>query len=305
MCQDFENLMDMYKSKDPVQREYCIRRSSKLPSAERIKLLKIALKDRSSYVLATVAAVLKTDPLEELETEMIDLFQRCSEDGKKHDPGCSIRSHLAIAFGKLKSTSAVELLKKGSRTFQVESILDSAGQLRGNCCLALADIASSDGFFDIVNALFDDSPPNSSVQFDIRSRIAAIHALIRTGRVDAKAPIWIKLKIRDNPSVLQECMHALVEMGDPNAFEAMYPYLHDRDSALVAAASIQLIRLDRKDAIVLVLEQLETLPDELIQAVVIALAGERTDLAQTTLLQLQQSENKKIVEYVSDTLGCS
>ena len=117
-----EGLEAKLRSRDPKER---LKATSQIVQAYRPDyqpLLLTALKDSSNYTASMAAEALGRLGDETIWPTLIERFASLSENGIKRDSGCHIRSQLAMAFGRREVHSAVEVLRKGVRTVQIEPV---------------------------------------------------------------------------------------------------------------------------------------------------------------------------------------
>jgi HEAT repeat protein len=100
--------------------------------------------------------------------------------------------------------------------------------------------------------------------------------------------------------VLQECMQAVVELEDDDALELLRPYLSHRDQHLAAFAALMIAQTRDPQALSLILETLDRLTGDPLQATILALTAIRTDEAQAALKQLVTSDRKDIKRILTE-----
>lgn len=299
MSMDADALDGLIKSKVLEDRIRAVRRSSKLPVAERQAPLLRLLRDRANYVAAMAAEALGSVATWESAGEMRDRFLWLSEDGLKRDAGCHIRSHLAYGFGRLEYLPARDVLRLGLRTVQIEPVagvpFDTAASLRANCALALAHLREPDAVREIAPLLFDTGENRidrivnprgipKRILPEVRKKMA--QALAATGDSTAVIPLSIKLRFPGDEAaeVLQECMRAIVTVGAEDAVDALMPYLQHHDSHLAAFAAVMIAETGAPEAAGLIKSTIEDLYGDALRAVILALASVRTDEARDLLM---------------------
>ena len=288
-----------------------VRQLARFSDLDAQHLLVAVLKDRSSYV-ATIAAEKLAECAEApLLPALLTHFDYLCVEGTKRDPGCHVRSKLAYAFGRLEVMSAVEALRIGIKTVQMEPVggvpTDTAIHLRANCALALAQLRDPRALRDISILLFDEGNPNytaasNALYVTVKSRKAAAQALSRLGNPAGVVPLAIKLAYprSETPEVLQECMSAVVDLEDDDALELLKPYLSHRDQHLTAFAALMIARTRDPQALPLILQTLDRLTGDPLQATILGLSTIRTDEAQAALKQLATSDRKEIKRIVAE-----
>ncbi len=275
---------------------------------ERQGLLLAALSDRSSYVAALAAEELGRSADLAGARAMVERFEFLSEDGPTRDPGCHVRAHLAFGCGRLEYQGAVDALRVGIRTVQIEPVagvpFDTGAHLRANCALALAQLHAPDALRDISLVLFETDPKllahePSTGGYDYRTsgaRKAAAQALRRLGDPNVVVPLTLKLKIgdRDSPDVLQECIQTLAELEDPRLVEIAGPYLSASDPHLAAYAGLMLARTRDPQVVPLLLGAAQRLTDEPLEAVLIALGSMRIPESDRALEALRHDDRRAV-----------
>ena len=262
-----------------------------------VELLLRALRDRNHYVAALAAEALTEHADEESAPTLVERFAHLSENGPKRDPGCHIRSNLAIALGRLDYGPAADILRVGICTVQLEAAyggpVDNADHLRGNCALALAQIRGPDAVRDISLLLFGNTeemllPEEPVPQHSLQERKFAAQALAHCGNRQALVPLAAKLRYpdREDPDVLQECMQAVVDLQDPRALELLEPYLHHRDQHLAAFAALMVARTGVPQAADLIRDTIDRLSSDPLKAAVMALTVVRSEEGQAALSEL-------------------
>lgn len=281
------------KSKETKERIQATQWLARQASVEAQELLLKVLETRSGYEASVAAEALgKMAEDDEALRRMVARFIYLSEEGKKRDGGCHIRAHLAYGFGQRRFQGAVEALRIGIRTVQLEPVggvpFDVGAHLRANCALALGYMMAPDAVRDISLLLFE---PNDLLQQKVGARKSAAQALGLTCDPHALVPLTLKLTYSENeaPDVLQECMQSLVQLEDPRAVEILTPYLAHSDKALAAYAALMIARTGDPSAAEAIYSAVEMFSGEALQAVVLALASLRTENARATLLRLADS----------------
>ena len=264
-----------------------------------------ALHDKASYVATLAAQQLAERATVAALPDMQAHFAYLAEDGLKRDPGCHVRANLAFAFGRLEVQQAIDLLRIGIKTVQIEAVggvpTDTATQLRAHCALALAHMRAPDALRDIAPLLFDYGNPgftaHSHADFvTVEVRKAAAQALARLASVDSIVPLAIKLTYPagETAEVLQECMGAVVDLEDDRALELLSPYLQHHDPQLAAYAGLMLARARVPEALPLLLELLDRLTGDPLHAVLLAISTLRTDEAMDALRELAKSKRAEV-----------
>lgn len=265
-------LLSSSKTEDRIR---AVQRLAASGSADDLKLLLAALRDRSSYVAGLAAAALEDQAPWEFCHDLLAAFDYAMAAGPKRDPGCSVRTHLAIALGRHAYAFAADAMRAGVACVQVEYIggmpVDTAPPLRAACAQVLAEIRHPDALRDIGLLLFEltDSPMETAA-----ARVGAARALARLA--DAAGATLLAIKLRNPagevPEVITECMQALIQLEDERAHEALIPYLSAEELPMAAFAAMTLARTRRVEAALAIADCVDRFRGELQETVVLALA---------------------------------
>lgn len=309
------SLHKLLKSRKTEDRIRALGQLTNLPDAERIPLLLETLDDSSKFVAAMAAERLRDVSEWRVAPKLVEKFLFLSESGLSRDPGCHIRGHLAFALGKMEFHGAIEALRIGIRTHQIEPVggvpFDTGAHLRANCALALAQLRASDALRDITLLLFDLSghafAGDTQAHIKVEPRKAAAQAMVILGDRNALIPLTLRLVYPQNEhaDVLQECMTAVVELEDDRLIETLSPYLSHSDQFLAAHAALCLARSQNPEALPLLLDTLSYLSGNPLRAVVFALQVIRSDAAHTALIGLLAHPREAVrlaaIEALADT----
>lgn len=297
MTSEAETLAALLKSKRTEDRVRAVTHLAKGDHPEKVRWLLGALQDKANYVAALAAEALRECADWAACGVMRDWFLHLSEDGKRRDPGCHVRAHLAFAFGRMEYFPAVDALRIGIRTVQIEPVggvpFDTGTHLRANCALALAQMRAPDALRDITLLLFDTSGnalagEHNSAAVKMEARKTAAQAMARLGDRNALVPLTLRLTYPQNemPEVLQECMQAVVALEDERAVELLAPYLRHTDPFLAAYAALMIAQTRTPEAPALLKEVIPTFRGNALQATILALFTLRTEEAQRALHSL-------------------
>jgi HEAT repeat protein len=151
-------------------------------------------------------------------------------DGAKRDPVC--RGKVAIARALHDRDEWSELFEAGARAVQMEPALggpvDTAGELRGICGLALAHFGRPEALDVLADLLADPEVP---------ARIAAGQGLGDAGRPDASALLRFKLHTGDlHSEVIGACASSLLALQKAAAIEFVATLLDGEHAEAVALA---------------------------------------------------------------------
>jgi HEAT repeat protein len=237
---------------------------------------------------------------------MVERFLWLAEKGATRDVGCHVRAHLALAFGKRECHLAIDALRIGVKTVQIEAVggvpFDVGAFLRANSALALAQMRAPDALRDIAPMLFDFGKNRVGAKIstpEIRSvtRVAAAQALGILGNREALAVLAAKLLFpdRESPDVLQECMASVIALQDERALELLTPYLDTHpDEMLAAYAGLMIAQSRAPEAPILLRDSLPRFSGDSLQVVLMALTTLRTAEAEAILEELSVDGSRAV-----------
>lgn len=300
---------ELLRSRKTEDRIRAVRQLARMNLAEATPGLLIALNDRSGFVAAEAAKALGEGADDAACAQMTARFLELSEDGGRHDPGCHVRAALAFGLGQREYYGAVEALRIGIQTRQIEPVggvpFDTGAHLRSNCALALAQIRPPDALRAIAPLLFDtgvNGISGAGPALTGEPRKLAAQAIARTG--DRNGGILLALKLRfpgnESADVLQECMQALLDLEDPDAEAILIPYLEHRDQGLAAYAALMLARTRSTEAVEAIVESLPRLRGNALEAVLLALVGVRSEQSEAALTWLSREGSREVQRLLKD-----
>jgi HEAT repeat protein len=269
------------------------------------------LNDKNNYIAALAAEALGKCADLTAAAVMIDRFESISENGVKLDPGCHIRAHLAYAFGRTECLHADDVLRKGIRAVQIEAVggvpFDTAGHLRANCALALAQIRAPGVLRDISILLFDDGQ-GMFARLDRRDvvgmepRRAAAKALGNLGIAEARVPLTLRILHAngESPGVLQQCMRSLVELEDPDAPALLMRIAEKDDPELAVYAGLMLAQARAEGAEQALRGLIGRYSGDAMRASILALASMRTELAESYLKEMAEGGRTAVREAIKE-----
>ncbi|MCW3095846.1 MAG: hypothetical protein JWL77_1464 [Chthonomonadaceae bacterium] len=280
--------------------------TERLPEEMQCELLLRALEDKTNYVAAEAAKRLGECADMAADVVMVERFLWLAEKGATRDVGCHIRANLAIAFGKRECHLAIDALRIGVKTVQIEAVggvpFDVGAHLRANSALALAQMRARDALRDIAPMLFDFGKNRVGARIntpEIRSltRVAAAEALGILGNQEALAVLAAKLLFpeKESPDVLQECMNSVVALRDERILELLTPYLElHPDEMLAAYAGLMIAQSRAPEAPVLLRDSLYRFSGDALEAVLMALTTLRTVESEAILEELSVDGSRAV-----------
>jgi hypothetical protein len=256
-------------------------------SAEGLTTLRHILASRQSLAIARAAKLIGKVQLAELMPPLTQAFGQLLLKPTDTDPGCLAKQEIAQALYRLES-SETELFLKGIRHIQMEPVWggkeDRAAKLRGICALGLVRANYAHVLVELADLLAD---PESE------ARIAAARAIAYSGNPNGVPLLRLRLKIGDDPAVVQECMIALLKLAPETSLalarELLYrPKGLDISKANISeAVALALGESRLTDALPLLQDWwAQTQPLELRQSGLLAIALLRTDLALEFLIDV-------------------
>ncbi len=200
-----------------------------------VVLLRKALGDKNSHVMATAAEIVAENELSELEADLAKAFGALLKQPAKADPGCRAKHALADALYHLES-AAEEVFLPGARHIQLEPVwggqADTAAALRGVCGLGLVRMHHRHALIVLADLLADPEPD---------ARIAAARALGYSGDLAAAPLLRFKARSGDErPEVVYECFLALLKVDAEIALPFVAGFLRQADPALAESAALAL-----------------------------------------------------------------
>jgi HEAT repeat protein len=204
-------------------------------SPETQAALRKALTSKANHVAARAAEIAGQFQLLELESDLVEAFDRFMINAHKTDPGCAAKRAIAEALYRMESHQA-EVYLTGIGHVQPEPVWggkeDTAAALRAVCALALVRINYPNVMLELAQLLADPEP---------EARIAAARAIGYAG-MDAGVPLLrFKALTGDaHPQVLVECFTALLQLAPEPSLAFVAGFLQRDDRVLQEAAAVAL-----------------------------------------------------------------
>jgi hypothetical protein len=162
--------------------------------------------------IAQAARILGEAEIYSLAPELVAAFDRLMEKAKDRDPGCRGKQAIAEALYRLDHSDET-LFLKGIHHVQWEPVwgsrVDTAAKLRGTCALGLVRMNYSGVMVELGDLLADPDP---------EARIAAARAVAYSGNDLGVALLRLRLKVRDVPPVMGECIAALLQLAPSDSW---------------------------------------------------------------------------------------
>jgi HEAT repeat protein len=171
-----------------------------------IKTLIQVLNSKYSVAVSQAAKLIGESELHSLIPELVAAFDRFITEDADPDPGCLAKMRIAEALYRLDHSNE-SLFLQGVRHRQMESARggkeDTAAALRGACALGLVRMNYSHVLNELADLLADPAP---------EARIAAARAIVYHGSEQGIPLLRLRVLIGDQPSVISECLVALLEL---------------------------------------------------------------------------------------------
>lgn len=205
--------------------------------------LQRTLTTKTNHVVARAAEIVGDYQLTELESDLVDAFERFMVNGQKTDPGCTAKTAIVDALYRMEAHQP-DVFLKGIGHIQLEPVYggkeDTAAGLRGTSALGLVRINYPNVMLQLAQLLAD---------AESDARIAAARAIGYSGNVEAGEPLLrFKALMGDtHPQVLCDCFGALLRLTPEASLSFVASFLHGDDgpvgeSAAVALGESQLVQ---------------------------------------------------------------
>lgn len=254
-----------------------VRADPRAPGAE--DLLRKALSDQSSAVVASAATLVGDASLDALYPLLPPAFERFVPDGANTDKGC--RAKQAIASALLKNeVEAASVFLTGVRIVQMEASwgppVDTAGGLRGTCGMGLAMLDHPDAL-DHLSVLLADP--------QTQARAHAACALGNLGRAESIPLLRFKCMIGDEEAeVLSECFTSLLALRWASSLPFVASFLDSPKETTAEAAALALGESRRDEAFPILRDFAERARPGMVRTALLALGLLRSPAATEVLL---------------------
>jgi HEAT repeat protein len=189
-----------------------------------------------NYVVARAAEMAARLGRKDLLPELLGAFDRLIHDPFKLDKGCAALTPIAKMLYEIGDPLAEPQLLAGIAHTQLEASygppVDVAAELRGLCALGLVRIAYRHVMFHLIDLLDDPWP---------QARMFAAQALGYSERPEAGYLLRFKLLKGDmEPSVMTECMHALLPFRHHDLPQFLRRFLVHEEPEIRTSAALAL-----------------------------------------------------------------
>lgn len=197
--------------------------------------LRVALEDKSPYLVQRAARVVEERGLTALAPELRAAFAQRMEDPVARDQGCIAKTAIAQALSAL-AEPAEEVFLQGVRHVQMEPSfgrpVDTATQLRVMSAYGLANAGHPDIMPILVDLLVDRED---------EVRQGAARALGNAGLLEAESVLRLKVRLGDKePEVTSACLAALLHLAPGRYLPFVVDYLDAAEESTVEAAALAL-----------------------------------------------------------------
>jgi hypothetical protein len=196
-----------------------------------------ALEDRNSYLVARAATIASDLRVPDLESTLVEAFERLMVDPAKADPQCLGKTAIANALRELGYREP-ELYLRGLAHVQLEPAwggrADTAAGLRGACALALVDARLPD--LEILSRLTDTlADPDKLVRID------GARAIEQLNREEGALLLRLKALVGDvDPDVQGQCFTSYLSLAADGAVSFVARFLNSssEDVQLESASAL-------------------------------------------------------------------
>jgi HEAT repeat protein len=195
--------------------------------------LRLALHDKSNFVVARAARMAGEWECKRLIPDMIAAFDRFLKNPIKTDKGCAAKQAIAEALLEL-DYDGEEVYLPGIRHIQLEPAYgppeDTAELLRGKCAMGLVRIGYPNALVELTDLLVDKTP---------NARLAAVRAVGGVGGETAEMLLRLKALNGDSePQIIGECFAVLLEIAPERSLDFVARYLELDDPWLANQAAL-------------------------------------------------------------------
>jgi HEAT repeat protein len=265
-----------------------------------LDLVRSALADRSSRVVAKAATLCGEHSLRETTSELKAAYGRFLVDPVKRDPQCMAKQAIVRALVDL-DCGDVEFFLEGIRYRQLEPVwggsTDTAVDIRSSCAMGLVTTSYWRALPEIAALLVDT---------EVRVREGAIRAISCGNPQTAEVLLRFKALIGDkDPAVIGECFAGLVTIAPDECVPFVAGFLLNDNDEIRDLAALALGESRHAEALVHMKAAWETAELQLDFRIVLirAAAVHRSDAAFEWLLSIIESASRKLADAAVDALA--
>jgi hypothetical protein len=204
------------------------------PAGRRAAGLRKALEQRSNFLVAKAADLVREFKHEELIPDLLEAFDRFFENAEKNDPQCWAKNAIGRALAALELQDA-EVFVRGMRHIQLEptwgGTSDSAATLRATCALALVqcrELREPELLKHLVDMFAD---KDKSVRAEVARAIEQVNSTSAALLLRERAVLG-----SDEPEVLGACYGGVLRIEGTAAIPWVARFLREGDDAAGEAA---------------------------------------------------------------------
>lgn len=204
-------------------------------TVETVSELQRALSSKVNHVVARSAEIVGEFMLTELESDLVDAFDRFMNNAAKIDPGCAAKVAIAEALYRMEAYQP-DLFLQGIGHVQLEPVYggkeDTAAKLRGISALGLVRINYPNVMILLAHLLADS---------EAEARMSAVRAIGYSGQMEGVPLLRFKALSGDsNSQVLCECFSSLIVLDPDPSLAFVAGFLQSDSTVFQEAAAVAL-----------------------------------------------------------------
>lgn len=259
------------------------------PNNSRTEPLRKALSNKSNYIAAKAADLIREFNLRELIPDLLQAFDRFFENPERSDPQCWAKDAISRALAAFELQKP-EVFLRGMHHVQLEPVYggrsDTAGTLRGTSALALVQCRtlSNEDLLRHLTDLFADG--------DKAVRAEGVRAIEQVGTPSASLLLRLRAVLgKDEPEVLGACYAGVLHLDGVSGIPWVSRFLASSDDA-AAEAALAIAATHSPRALAALQHALESARDPWFRSVLLsAIALTRQEDAMEFLLQLVEADS--------------
>jgi len=259
------------------------------PAEARIEPLRNALANKSNFIAAKAADLIRETNLQELTSDLLKAFDRFFENAVKSDSQCWAKNAISRTLAAFELQEPNVFLR-GMRHIQLEPVWggqsDTAGTLRAICALALVRcgrLSEAEVLTHLVDLLADK---------DKTVRAEVVRAIDQVGSSSASLLLRLRATLgKDEPEVLGACYGGILDIEGVRAIAWVAHFLSQEDEA-AGEAALAIAGTHSPEAVESLRHALENANDAWFRSILLsAIALTRQDAAMDFLLDLVEKES--------------
>ncbi|HEY9881849.1 MAG TPA: hypothetical protein V6D29_25585 [Leptolyngbyaceae cyanobacterium] len=177
------------------------------------------ISSKYSVAVAQAAHLVSEFEIYSLVPDLVTAFKRFMVKPKDSDPGCRAKQAIANTLYRLEYSDET-LFLQGIRHVQWEPVwggqVDTAPGLQGTCALGLVRMHYPAVMVELADLLADP---------ELEARIAAARAIAYSENEFGVALLRLRVKVGDVPSVIGECLAALLKLAPTDSLDLIQTFL--------------------------------------------------------------------------------